>query len=85
MPEVREVVVYPNPLSNQSEVNVRLLNFDQATIISIYNIQGERVFTHNYIDQAEIAIPMNGKVAGSYFIVITSGEFHEVKQLILTE
>jgi hypothetical protein len=68
------VKVYPNPASNQFNLNVNLTNA-QKTTVTLYNLMGQVVFTKNYdftIGVNLVTIQTEQLAAGMYTILITS-------------
>ena len=72
-----EVSVYPNPATNFVQVSS-----DQIQRVEIYNMMGQLVFEQNYND-AQVTIPTNGMVPGTYAVVVSTRESRVTKQVIV--
>ena len=82
------VSVYPNPFNPTTTINV-MLSEDNLTEVKVYDIQGKHIITlmNQQMKQGHHQIEWNGEnlSSGTYFIRINSGEFSDVKKVVLVK
>jgi secreted trypsin-like serine protease len=82
--EKPDIMVYPNPAS--SSVNIELRGIEADATIQLLNIHGQVVKTL-FVNESDVlqtqTININGITPGLYLIKIVSGDYNEMKRLIV--
>jgi uncharacterized repeat protein (TIGR03803 family) len=74
--------IYPNPATNKINI-VNTGNLQKETIVSIFNIQGEQVFSNTFTNQNSMDIDVSSLAKGVYMVKIQTEKGFAVKKLIL--
>ena len=61
--------LFPNPVVIGGMVTVRMANIQQ---VSLYDMNGKRVFTRKYKNQSLVSLPVSGISAGTYILLINN-------------
>ena len=80
--ELNNIIIYPNPTSG--EFNIKLNSeIPLETEITIFNINGSKIFEKQFFQTNEIRINSLHLEKGVYFVKIKTDEFVKTKKLII--
>ncbi len=80
--KIENIYIYPNPSSKKINITIygALL---KETIVNIFNIQGDNVFSNTIYNQNSMGIDINSLVNGIYMIKIQNENGFAVKKLVI--
>lgn len=85
---LNDLLVYPNPMTNQGNIQFNLATADNVTI-TIYDMQGNAVKIINMGDQSEgrhlVSFESGGLSMGTYFATITGSNFRKVSKFVVVK
>jgi len=76
-----DVYIYPNPVF--SAIHIRLMNTISAGTLSIYNQMGIPVISRNLSTSSEFEIDVSGFSSGIYYVKVTSGNYTQIKKMVV--
>lgn len=75
------IAVYPNPANNNIIIDLQGLLSIQNNIISIYNIQGQRILEQSF-NKEKIEVDMSGLSKGIYILKLITSDKIEITKLV---
>ena len=76
-------ILYPNPSTNKTITITNNADFPKETLVNIFNIQGEQVFSKTFYNQNSMEIDVSSLAKGAYLVKILSEKVSTTKKLVI--